>query len=402
MPEPLRVLVVEDSPDDADLMILELSHGGAVPHWRRVESADELRAALAEEPWDVALSDYNLPRFAATRALAMVKEADPNLPFVVVSGTIGEEAAVAMMRAGASDYILKGNLGRLAPVVERELREAANRRALEQAVRTRDRLLENSLREAEVRRHAIELERIVAERTAELQRSNNDLEQFAYVAAHDLQEPLRKVVAYTQLLGDLYKGRLDADADEFIGYCVDGAKRMHALIQDLLAYSRVGRNVQEKAQTDCEAVLAEALTALREAVREHGAAVTHDALPTLAVNDVQLVQLFQNLVGNAIKFHGSRPPWVHISAARQGADWLFTVADNGIGIDPKFAERVFVIFQRLHSRTEYPGTGMGLAIAKKIVERHGGRIWVEPRPGEGSCFKFTLPTGEPCPGGIAS
>jgi PAS domain S-box-containing protein len=237
-------------------------------------------------------------------------------------------------------------------------------------------------------------EQELAERAEHLARSNAELEQFAYVASHDLQEPLRMVASYTQLLARRYKDKLDADAQEFMHYAVDGASRMQALINDLLAYSRVGTKGGNFEPTSSEAALERALANLRLAIQESGAAVTHDALPTIVADPVQLTQLFQNLVGNAIKFRGAEPPRVHVSAERRGTEWVFAVRDNGIGIEPAYRERIFIIFQRLHGRVEYPGTGIGLAICKKIAERHGGRIWVESAPGRGSAFHFTVPTRE--------
>ena len=227
----------------------------------------------------------------------------------------------------------------------------------------------------------------------QLSRSNAELAQFAYVASHDLQEPLRMVSSYTQLLSRRYKGRLDADADEFIAYAVDGANRMQTLINDLLAYSRVGTRGKEFEATDCMAAIELALVNLRAAIEESSAVVTHGPLPTVMADRIQIGQLLQNLIGNAVKYHGAEPPRVHVSAEQKGNDWVFAVRDNGIGIDPQYAERIFVVFQRLHTREEYPGTGIGLAICKKIVERHGGRIWVESQAGTGATFYFTIPLG---------
>ena len=237
----------------------------------------------------------------------------------------------------------------------------------------------------------------LARQTADLARSNADLEKFAYVASHDLQEPLRTVASYTKLLERRYRGRLDRDADEFIAYAVDGAVRMQRLIDDLLAYSRVGTRGKSFEPTDCEAVLDRALANLRVAIEESGAVVTREPLPTLMADGAQLAQVFQNLIGNAIKFRAPEPPEIHVSAARGDGEWVVAIRDNGIGFDPADAERIFMVFQRLHSHAEYPGTGMGLAICRKIVERHGGRIWVESEPGKGATFRFTVPdrTGDP-------
>jgi PAS domain S-box-containing protein len=229
----------------------------------------------------------------------------------------------------------------------------------------------------------------------ELNRSNEELEQFAYIASHDLQEPLRMVASYTQLLGRRYKGKLDADADEFIAFAVDGAARMQRLIQDLLAFSRVGSKGQELRSTSSEEALEQALVNLGGGIGESGALVTHDPLPAVLADEMQLTQLFQNLVGNAIKYQTSGVPKVHIAAAMNGGRrWTFSVKDNGLGIDPQYFERIFGMFQRLHKREEFAGTGIGLAICKKIVERHGGTISVESQPGQGSTFSFDLAGSE--------
>jgi light-regulated signal transduction histidine kinase (bacteriophytochrome) len=235
----------------------------------------------------------------------------------------------------------------------------------------------------------------LAQRSQELTRSNAELEQMAYVASHDLQEPLRMVASYMQLLEQQYADRLDADAHEFIGFAVDGAKRMQTLIDDLLAYSRVGTRAKPLQPTDCAALVATALGSLRMAIEESGAQVQCGPLPVVMGDAAQLTQLFQNLIANAIKFRGRQAPRIAVWADPDDGFWRFAVQDNGIGIAPEYFERIFVMFQRLHSRSTYPGTGIGLAICKKIVERHGGRIWVESTPGTGSTFQFTLLTEKP-------
>ncbi len=225
----------------------------------------------------------------------------------------------------------------------------------------------------------------------DLARSNAELEQFAYVASHDLQEPLRMVTSFVQLLARRLEGKLDADSSEYIAYVVDGASRMQMLINDLLAFSRVGTRGSPFEVTDCEAALHGALTNVQLTIEDHDVVLTHDPLPTVMADGMQLVQLFQNLISNAIKFHGEERPRIHISAKQEGHEWGLSVRDNGIGIDPEYHERIFLIFQRLHGRAEYAGTGIGLAMCKRIVERHGGRIWVQSELGKGSTFYFTIP-----------
>jgi PAS domain S-box-containing protein len=227
----------------------------------------------------------------------------------------------------------------------------------------------------------------------ELRRSNEELEQFAYVASHDLQEPLRTVASYLQLLEQRYGAKLDSAASEFIAIAVDGATRMQRLIDGLLSFSRVGTRAGEMVPTGAGMAVDGSVENLRAAIAESGARVESSDLPVVLADPMQLVRVFTNLIGNAIKFRGTEPPLVRIIAARDGAFWRFSVTDNGIGIDPKDFARIFVIFQRLHLREEFPGMGIGLAICKKIVERHDGRIWLESEPGKGSTFLFTLPIG---------
>jgi len=227
--------------------------------------------------------------------------------------------------------------------------------------------------------------------TLELERSNTELQQFAYVASHDLTEPLRMVVSYLELLTGRAREKLGDEEREFIGYAVDGARRMQTLIQDLLAYARVDTRGRPLEPTDCERVLESVLSNLKVAIEESHTVIEHGRLPTVQGDTVQLTQVFQNLIGNAIKFHGKDPPRIQIGAKRENEEWVFHIKDNGIGIDPKNFSRIFVLFQRLHTRREYPGTGMGLAICKKIIERHGGRIWAASKLGEGTTFFFTIP-----------
>lgn len=497
MRRPLRMLHIEDSEDDAAILVRELQRGGYEPHVIRVSTPGAMHAALRDHTWDLIIADWNLPQFSALFALEQLKCAELDLPFIIVSGVVGEEAAVEAMKAGAHDYVMKDNLKRLVPAIEREVREAdarRKRRKTEAALQETEQRLELAIEGAEIgiwditiptgrvvydRRwermlgyrveelepnlnawerlvHPDDLPRILevwnehakgnspfyesefrlrtksggwnwvlsrgkaierdssgaplraigtylditarkgaeerlAAKAQELSRSNAELEQFAYVASHDLQEPLRMITCYCQLLQRRYQGKLDAGADEFIGYAVEGASRMQHLIEDLLTYSRVGTKAKPLEPVDCIAVLKDALANLKVALVQSDAVVTQDPLPTVLADGKQLIQLFQNLIGNAIKYRGSQRPVIHVSVEPQEEAWRFSVRDNGIGLDPQFSDRIFVIFQRLHTKTEYPGTGMGLAICKKIVEQHGGRIWVESQPGLGSVFYFSIP-----------
>lgn len=225
----------------------------------------------------------------------------------------------------------------------------------------------------------------------DLARSNVDLQQFAYAASHDLQAPLHGVEGFVKLFARRYKGKLDTKADEFIEYIIDGIKRMRVLINDLLEYSQVGAKGLHLKSIESEFSLVQAITNLKTAIDDSSAVVTHSAMPRVIADSSQLCRLFQNLIGNAIKFRNEKSPKIEISAERKGEEWLFSVHDNGIGIDPNNSDRIFIIFQRLHTKDEYEGTGIGLAICKRIVERHRGRIWVESEPGKGSTFYFTLP-----------
>ncbi len=247
-------------------------------------------------------------------------------------------------------------------------------------------LSEQKAAEAELRRYADLIRQI-----------HGDLERFTQVASHDLQEPIRTLVSYSQLLARRYRGRLDSDADDFLDFIVDGATHMQTLINDLLEYSRVTSRRGTLLPTDSEQVLGRALDKMRSIIQEQGVVVTHDPLPLVLADGAQLEQVFSSLLGNAIKFRGKEPPKIHVGACLNERNWLFSVSDNGIGIDPHYYDRIFVIFQRLHNRTAYPGTGIGLPLAKRIIERHGGRMWVQSEPGRGSTFYFTIPVQAPPP-----
>ncbi|HEX3353093.1 MAG TPA: ATP-binding protein [Terriglobales bacterium] len=363
----LRVLLVEDNPNDRDLILRELTKGEFEITSEVAQTAEEFRLRVKTNCPDVVLADYNLGQWRGTEALDILREEGLDIPLILVSGVLGDVTAVECIKRGVTDYVLKDSLARLSVALRGALKDKRTREERQRAQES------------------------LAQKVEELARSNRDLEQFAYVASHDLQEPLRMVAAYTQLLGDRYRGKLDDQADKYIGYAVDGAARMQSLIQDLLAFSRVGRQQTELKNTDCNVIVSQAIRDLQAAIAESVAVINCEPLPSVQANESQLKQVFQNLIGNAIKFRGPETPVIHVSAQRQDSVWLFTVADNGIGISPEYAENIFTIFTRLHTRTEYPGNGIGLAICKKIIERHGGKIESLPREGGGSIFRFTLP-----------
>jgi light-regulated signal transduction histidine kinase (bacteriophytochrome) len=265
--------------------------------------------------------------------------------------------------------------------------------------------IQQSMLFEQLQQSRVDLEQRVSDRTAELEatnrqlqqlnqeltRSNHDLQQFAYIASHDLREPLRMVTSFTQLLAKRYAGQLDADADQIINFAVDGAERMEVLIDGLLAYCRLGSQADTFQLVNCEEILDQVLANLQLAITETNTQISRTALPTIIGDASQLIQLFQNLIANSIKYRTDAAPVIEIGAAQQEQEWLFWVKDNGIGIDPQYGDRIFQIFQRLHTRQEYPGTGIGLAICHKIVEYHDGKIWVESNPPQGSTFYFTVP-----------
>lgn len=356
----LRVLLVEDNAADGELMLHALRQGGFDSESEVVQTAAEFADRIRRNKYEIILADYRLPGWNGMETVTILRQEGQDIPVVLVSGALGELKAVECIKQGAADYVLKDHLARLPQSV---------RRAIE----------EKELRDENRRTHE------------ELTRSNRDLEQFAYVASHDLQEPLRMVATYTQLLAERYKGKLDENADKYIHYAVDGALRMQTLVKDLLAFSRVGRTQEAPQNTDCNLVVRSVMANLQSVIQESGARINYCELPVLLADHTELAQLFQNLIGNAIKFRRAEPPEIRVTAEKKKKEWLLSVADNGIGIAPQHADDVFVIFKRLHTREEYPGSGIGLAICKKIVEHNQGHIWVESEPGQGSTFRFTWP-----------
>jgi signal transduction histidine kinase len=357
----LRVLLVEDNAADAELVLRALRGSGFEVISDLVQSADDFRRMVRSNCPDVVLADYNLPQWTGMEALEMLRHEGVDVPLILVSGALGDVKAVECIKQGATDYVLKDSLTRLPTSVRR------------------------ALQEKELRRQRKKAEQDLSQKVEELARSNADLEQFAYVASHDLQEPLRMIANYTQLLAERYRGKLDEQADKYIGYSVDGAVRMQGLIQDLLKFSRVGTEEIEPRTTESR------VKNLQAAIQESGAVVKWNGLPAVIADPAQLTQVFQNLIANAIKFHGAVTPVIQIGAENKNHEWVLTVSDNGIGIPAKSWQDIFVIFRRLHTRTEYPGNGIGLSVCKKIIERHGGKIWIEAQAKPGCCFKFTLP-----------
>ena len=369
------ILIVDDMPANLEVVTSHLERRGycAVV----ALSGDEgIERAEYVQP-DLILLDVMMPRLDGFETCRRLKsnERTRDIPVIFMTALTDTTDKLAGFAAGAVDYVTKPlNGAEVLARIESHLALYALRRQLAE---------QNARLQQEIA--------VRAEMQAALQRSNTEFEQLAYVASHDMQEPLRKIASYLQLVAQRYQGQLDADADEFIGYAVDGAKRMQALINDLLAYSRVGTKARPFAPADCNLIMNTAMADLQFAIEECGARVQVDKLPTVMGDATQLSQLFRNLLANAIKFRRDEPPIVRVCAESIGSFWQFTVSDNGIGIAAEYFERIFVIFQRLHGRSQYAGTGIGLAICKKIVERHGGQIEVRSTVGQGSTFAFTLP-----------
>jgi signal transduction histidine kinase len=427
MPQTYRFFLVVDD-DELDRMAVRRSLRAGLENAEVIEATGqkEAIAALDRQQFDCILLDYRLSDGDGLSLLKHIRDRNLKVPVVMLTGYGDEQMAVELMKAGATDYIPKSALSPMSLASSlRNARRVSNaemetQRTLQQLQQAHDEM------ERRVQERTLELDKIISaqqvlvhERTValealrsneailkrqseELARSNTDLEQFAYVASHDLQEPLRMIASYLELLEMEYKDRLDAEAREYIAYAVDGAVRMKALINDLLDYSRIGTQAKPMEPTPVDALLREVLTDLQLRLAETGAVVASDPLPTVFGDGSQLRLVLQNLIGNAIKFRGEEAVRVHLSVTAVDGEWRFSVADNGIGIKTKHAERIFVIFQRLHNRSKYSGTGIGLATCKRVIERHGGRIWVESELGKGSTFFFTLPLAPAFGGTVAS
>jgi signal transduction histidine kinase len=370
---PLRVLLVEDSEDDALILGQHLERGGYELDVLRVDTADTFKRALDQGGWDIVLSDYVLPGYNGLDALRAVQERKLDVPFIIVSGNIGEETAVEAMRAGADDYVMKSNLARLVPAVERELRDSRLRR----------------LRTAE----ALRAEDALAERTLELERSNRELEEFANIASHDLSAPLRVTAGYLELFDHRHGDSVDEQGKLLLESAFRGTERMQRLIDDLLLYARASQDPLQLADVDTAALVRDVVEDFSTEIADKGAEVEVDPLPHIHSVYAPLSQVLHNLIGNSLKFTNGKTPQIQISACKLDRVWRFSVRDNGIGVEPRHVETTFRMFQRLHG-AKYPGTGMGLALSKRVVERLGGELWHEPASKGGSIYHFTIPHKE--------
>jgi len=406
---PPKILLVDDEPDNLLALGAVLQDLG--PEIVTATSGTDALRQLLDQDFGVILLDVKMPNMDGfeTATLIRKRERSRTTPIIFLTGYRNEDSLFRGYDVGAADYLFK-------PVVPEVLRSKVTvfielsrktellRRHAAVLERKNDELhalaLEREVARAELHNANQRLQTLnqelaeraqrIARQAEDLVRSNAELEQFASVASHDLKEPLRTVASYTQLLADRYSDQLDAEAREYIQFAVNGVSRMQSLIEDLLTYSRVGAHPRPLVPVETAPVVAGVLANLHAIVTQGGAQIEVGALPAVMGDAGQLAQLFQNLISNALKFHRDGPPQVWINAQAQGSEWLFSVRDAGIGLDMKYADRIFLVFQRLHQRSEYPGTGIGLAICKKIVEYHGGRIWVESTPEKGATFWLTL------------
>lgn len=398
-PRKAKILMVDDRP--ANLLALETILEDLGQELVRASSGKEALRHILNDDFAVILLDVNMPEMDGFETATLIRERERSrhTPILFITAHKDDEHQFRGYYAGAVDFMYKPInpevlRSKVAVFVELS-RKSELLRTHAAALEARNAELERTVGElaradAEVRRLNAELEQRVRERTVELTRANEELKQFAYAASHDLREPLRTIASYTQLLERRYTSLLDDDGLEFMKYITESVQRMDILLNDLLAYSHQLKSQESFGPVSAEAVLAGVLMMLDSSIKASGAEITHDQLPEVFSDFVQLGQVFQNLLSNAIKYRSEAPPRVHISAEETDDGFVFSVADNGIGIDARYHEQIFGIFKRLHGR-EFPGTGIGLALVKRIVERHGGRVWVESEPDKGAIFKFTIP-----------
>lgn len=380
------VLIVDDTP--SKLTAVEAVLEGLPCRIVRAGSGAEALHRCLEQDFAVILLDVQMPVMDGFETATLIRQRglSEHTPIIfITSMNKSEMDALKGYGSGAVDYIVT-------PIIPEILRVKIGlfidlyRRS--EQVRQQARELEAA--NAALKKHLEEKVQLIES----LESANKELEQFAYIASHDLQEPLRMVSSYTQLLGQKYEGQLDEKAKKYIDYAVDGAVRMQRLINDLLAYSRVGSRGKKPEPVDAHSMLGEAIRNLSATIEETRSVITNDDLPVISADGSQIMLVFQNLIANSIKFRREEIARIHVTANDRGREWVFSVADNGIGIDMQYAERVFIIFQRLHTREEYPGTGIGLAVCKRIVEHHGGKIWLESEIGKGTTFFFSIPKNE--------
>ena len=371
--KPIEILLFEDNLGDAGLIEEMLEESEGVYLLEVVETLEEGLVLLKYHFFDVILLDLGLPDSDGIDTLIDVHKISTKTPIIVLTGLNNEEIGIFAVKIGAQDYLIKKEIDN--KLLKRSIRYSIERKKIE----------------SELQNYKSNLEDKVKERTKELEQSNKELQQFAYVASHDLREPLRMISSFLQLLERRYNEQLDDDANEFIEFAVDGAKRLDSMIKDLLEYSRVANKKRKFNDVDLNEVLERTNLNLKLAIDDSNAEIIANKLPTLSGDEQLLVQLFQNLISNSIKYRSKENPIIQISFNNEMNQFIFSFKDNGIGISTKHLERIFTIFQRLHTREEYEGTGIGLAIAQKIVQQHGGQIWAESEPGEGTIIHFTIP-----------